>query len=250
MNKDNIEIYDDENFFNNYIELRNSKNNYNDLIEQPIVFDLIGDVTEKTVLDIGCGYGAMSIKIANNGAKEVLAIDVSKKMIEKGKLENPHKKITYKNLSAQKINTIEGSFDIIVSCLAIHYIEDFQKLFFDIACLLKKDGKFIFSMEHPMYTASKFSQQWIKNNDGNNNIIGFVTDHYGEEGVRNIEWLGKSVTKYHHKVETVINALIDAGLTLEKVIEPAPTKEMIQKVEKTARELHRPAYLIVKCRKT
>lgn len=248
MSKKNLAIYDDESFFNNYIDLRNAENNYNDLIEQPIVFELLGDITGKKVADIGCGYGAMTIKIANKGAREVLGIDVSEKMIEKGKCENAHDNITYKVLPAEELTTLDEKFDVIVSCLAIHYIEDFKKLFADVYSLLNPNGAFVFSMEHPMYTASKFSQQWIT--DPNSNIAtGFVTDHYGDEGVRNITWLGKNITKYHHKVDSVFNALIEAGFLFEKVIEPTPSEELIQKVPKTAHELHRPAYLILKCRK-
>lgn len=248
MSKKDIAIYDDESFFNNYIDLRNAENNYNDLIEQPIVFELLGNLEGKRVLDIGCGYGAMSIKIANKGASHVLGIDVSEKMIEKGTRDNPHPNVTYRVLSAEELLSIGNKFDVVVSCLALHYIENFEKLFADVSLLLNDGGEFVFSMEHPMYTASKFSQQWITDS-GSNAITGFVTDHYGEEGIRNITWLGKSVTKYHHKVDTVFNALISAGFVFEKVIEPAPSKDLIEKVPRTAHELHRPAYLIVRCRK-
>lgn len=248
MYNKNLAIYDDESFFNNYIDLRNAENNYNDLIEQPIVFELLGNIKGKRVMDIGCGYGAMTIKIARNGADKVLGIDVSEKMIEKGIRENAHANITYKVLSAEELCFIDEKFDVIVSCLAIHYIENFEKLFADVYNLLNATGELIFSMEHPMYTASKFSQQWIT--DPNSNIAtGFVTDHYGEEGVRNIDWLGKNITKYHHKVDTIFNALISAGFVFEKIIEPSPSKELIERVPKTVHELHRPAYLIVKCRK-
>ncbi|MBO5313239.1 MAG: class I SAM-dependent methyltransferase [Clostridia bacterium] len=248
MNEDKCAIYDDESFFNNYIDLRNAENNYNDLIEQPIVFQLLGDLTGKRVLDIGCGYGAMTIKIASKGARQVTGIDVSERMIEKGKRENPHPSITYKVLPAEELTSLEGRFDAVVSCLAIHYIEDFEKLFSDVYSLLNPDGEFIFSMEHPMYTASKVAQRWIC--EPNSEIAtGFVTDHYGEEGLRCIEWLGKKITKYHHKVDTVFNSLISAGFSFERVIEPSPSRELIEKVPKTAHELHRPAYLIVKCKR-
>lgn len=248
MSNKNIAIYDDENFFNNYIDLRNAENNYNDLIEQPIVFELLGDIKGKNVMDIGCGYGAMSIKIARNGANKVLGIDVSEKMIEKGICENSHPNITYRVLCAEQLGCIGGKFDVVVSCLAIHYIENFEKLFADVYGLLNDGGELIFSMEHPMYTASKFSQQWISD-PVSEVATGFVTDHYGEEGIRNITWLGKKITKYHHKIDTIFNALIGAGFVFEKVIEPSPSKELIKRVPKTAHELHRPAYLIVKCRK-
>lgn len=248
MQNSKTAIYDDETFFKNYIDLRNSQNNYNDLIEQPIILELLGDVKEKRVMDIGCGYGSMAIKIANRGARKVLGIDPSKKMIDKGINENSHKNIVYKVMPAEQLLSVNEQFDIIVSCLAIHYIENIEQLFNNISNLLYVKGEFIFSMEHPIYTASKYPQQWITDSD-DIIVTGFITDHYGEEGVRKINWLGKYITKYHHKTDSILNALINAGFIIQQVIEPSPSKELINKVPKTIHELHRPAYLIIKCRK-
>lgn len=247
MDTNEIAIYDDLSFFDNYIELRNAENNYNDLIEQPIVFDLVGDVKNKAVLDIGCGYGAMTVKLADAGAKSVVGLDVSEKMVSKAKVENQRDNIIYRILSAENLSELNESFDLVVSCLAIHYIEDFNKLFSDIYAHMNDNATLVFSMEHPMYTASKHKQKWELDNEGN--VSGFTTDHYGEEGVRNIEWLGKMITKYHHKTETVINALIRNGFVLEHIMEPTPSEALRQRVPKTIHELHRPAYLVVKCRK-
>lgn len=240
-------IYDDNSFFNNYLDLRNKKNNYNDLIEQPIVFSLLGDLHGKSALDIGCGYGAMTKKLIEAGATNALGIDVSENMISKAIAENTNPNIHYKVLNAEHLGRLNQKFDVIVSCLAIHYIENFAKLFSDIYNLLNDNGIFVFSMEHPTYTASIKSQEWIEDESGK--ATGFVMDHYGYEGERNIEWLGKAIKKYHHKTDTTINALIENKFILEKVIEPSPSEELMQKVPKTIHELHRPAYLIIKCHK-
>ena len=247
MNKFEPAIYDDKKFFDNYIDLRNAENNYNDLIEQPIVFDLVGDVSGKSVLDIGCGYGAMTVKLADAGASRAVGLDVSEMMVGKAKIENPRDNIEYKILSAEALDELGDSFDVIVSCLAIHYIEDLDKLFRDVYARLNKGGELVFSMEHPMYTASKSAQKWER--DENGAVIGFTTDNYGDEGVRHIEWLEKVITKYHHKTETVINALIKSGFILDRVLEPSPSEELMRRVPKTVHELHRPAYLVVKCHK-
>ena len=246
--KKDAAIYDDAAFFDNYIDLRKAANNYNDLIEQPIVFELLGDLYGKTVMDLGCGYGAMTTKIADSGAKSVLGIDISEKMIEKGIAENSRENVRYQVMPAEQILDVRQTFDLIVSCLAIHYIKDFENLFSNIFSLLNPGGSFVFSMEHPMYTASLYSQQWVTD-PVTDKVIGFVTDHYGEEGMRRIRWLGKEVTKYHHKTDTVLNALIHAGFILEKIIEPSPSDALMKAVPKTVHELHRPAYLIVKSKK-
>ena len=73
-------IYDDEEFFKGYSELREGIS-ANDLIEIPQFFDLIGDVKDKTILDIGCGAGGHDRKLIELGAKSVLGIDISTKII-------------------------------------------------------------------------------------------------------------------------------------------------------------------------
>ena len=50
-------IFDNEIFFNNYMELRNGGQNYNELLEQPAMRAHLPELADKSVLDLGCGYG-------------------------------------------------------------------------------------------------------------------------------------------------------------------------------------------------
>ena len=73
-------IYDNNEFFENYQKLRQNKGlTANDLIETPQLFELIGDVKDKEILDLGCGAGNNDRKLIEKGAKSVLGIDLSKK---------------------------------------------------------------------------------------------------------------------------------------------------------------------------
>lgn len=78
-------IYDNEKFFNQYEELRNEQKdkNANDLIEIPNFRKLMPNVANKSILDLGCGYGEDDKFYKEQGAKYVLGIDISEKMIEK-----------------------------------------------------------------------------------------------------------------------------------------------------------------------
>ena len=80
-------IYDNDDFFNNYQSMRNDKTipSANDLIEIPQLFELIGDVKGKKVLDLGCGDGWYDRKLIELGASSVLGIDLSTKMINEAK---------------------------------------------------------------------------------------------------------------------------------------------------------------------
>lgn len=50
-------IFDNPTFFDGYKALRDGECNANDLIEQPAMRKLIPDLSGKSVLDLGCGYG-------------------------------------------------------------------------------------------------------------------------------------------------------------------------------------------------
>ncbi len=240
----NHNMYQDTVFFNNYLNLRQENYNYNDLLEQPNIFAMLGDIKGKTVLDIGCGYGVMDSVLCKIGVKSILAIDVSEMMLEKARAENNCESIRYQQMDMHDISQIEEKFDIIISSLAFHYIFDFQNLFVDIYKLLNPKGVLVFSIEHPMFTASKNSQEWLRDNDGK--LRAYVSDSYTIEGERVLEWLDRPVPKYHHKMETIINGLINAGFTVDAMHEPTPTQRMIKDNPKMIREIHRPIYLIIR----
>ena len=50
-------IFDKENFFNGYRNLRRRDTCYNNRLEQPAMEEMLPDLKDKSVLDIGCGYG-------------------------------------------------------------------------------------------------------------------------------------------------------------------------------------------------
>ncbi|WP_434297717.1 class I SAM-dependent methyltransferase [Clostridium sporogenes] len=87
------------------MKLRNEKS-YNDLLEQPAINKLLPYVKSKTILDIGCGYGYNSLIFAQNGAKKVIGIDLSQKMLEVAKKESCHPCIEYRHMDMSELSTL------------------------------------------------------------------------------------------------------------------------------------------------
>ncbi len=173
-------IYDDEKFFNQYEELRNEQKdkNANDLIEIPNFRKLMPDVTNKSILDLGCGYGENDKFYKELGAKHVLGTDISEKMIEKANEINKIDGIEYKVIAMEDISSIDKKFDIIISSLAFHYIKDFDKLIKDCYKLLNKDGYLVFSQEHPFTTCIKFTENVKKGHTIiDNKYFGLFSDY-------------------------------------------------------------------------
>ena len=49
---------------------------------------------------------------------------------------------------------------MVVSNLALHYIEDLEQVFQKVHRTLKPEGIFLFNIEHPVFTAGQ-GQDWI-----------------------------------------------------------------------------------------
>ena len=225
-------LYDNEKFFNLYKELRNKSNSANNLEEKPELLSLLPDLKGKKVLDLGCGYGEWCKIYSEMGASYVAKSECSQ-----------FSNIEFGLLDMGKLDELNETFDIVVSSLAVHYVEDFEKLCKDVKKILNKDGIFLFSQEHPIFTATKKGVTW--QTDIDNVVKGMVVEDYPESGKRNVYWLVENVVKYHRTFSDIINALVKAGFHIMKVKEPTVSDEVIELNKSLARCKHVPDYLFV-----
>ena len=239
--------YDNAEFFEEYIKLREEKDNANVIEEAPALFSLINnDLSNKTILDLGCGFGQNTKLLTDRGASRVVGVDVSQKMLELAFKINNSDKVRYLCLDMNDINRINGKFDLVISSLAVHYVKDFKTLITNIYNLLNEGGEFVFSQEHPITLAPLNGKSWDYNEDGI--PTAFNLSNYQEPGERNIFWLTNNVIKYHRTISEIINTLIDCGFTIEKVLEPKPIRDY----EDNNRNIeckHKPHFLMIKCKK-
>jgi hypothetical protein len=68
---------------------------------------------------------------------------------------------------------------------------------------------------------------------------------YSVEGERRTDWFANGVVKYHRTLATTINALIDAGFTLRRLEEFAPSARQIAERPELASEVERPMFALV-----
>ena len=183
------------------------------------------------------------------GAKEVLGIDISEHMLKIALDNNKDKDIKYKLMAMEDIDKLEEKFDVVISSLAIHYVKDYDKLIKDIYNLLNKDGILIFSIDHPLRIANKF-EPWMKKNytEINGKWFLLVSD-YNREGVREKEWNGVMVQKYHRNFSSLINGLVKSGFKIDKILEPLPDKETIKIIPKYVNQYDRPYFLFIRAKK-
>ena len=120
--------YDNDVFFKKYSEMNRSTEGLAGAGEWSELQKLLPDFNGKHVLDLGCGYGWHCLYAAEHGAVSVLGTDISGKMLEAAEEKNPHDKIRYQKGAMEDLEFPEGSYDVVISSLAFHYIKDFSSL--------------------------------------------------------------------------------------------------------------------------
>lgn len=237
--------YDDPVFFKKYAEMTRSRLGLAGAGEWPALEKMLPPFKGKRVLDLGCGYGWHCKYAAEHGAKSVLGVDLSEKMQEIARQKNAAPQIAYCRGAMEDLVFSPASFDVVLSSLAFHYVRDFDALVQKIAAWLTPGGTFVFSVEHPTFTAYG-SQDWYY--DENGNILHFPVDRYFYEGQRDAVFLGEHVLKYHRTLTSYVGALLQNGFLLTDLKEPMPPAEMLD-LPGMLDEMRRPMMLLLRADK-
>lgn len=232
--------YDDETFFNKYAQMPRSREGLAGAGEWPTLQKMLPDFAGKTVLDLGCGYGWHCMYAAGRGAAEVVGVDVSERMLSVAEGKNEYKNVRYIRAAMEEAEFPAGSFDVVLSSLAVHYIADLPALFRRVNTFLKAGGAFVFSAEHPVYTACA-NADFIKSDAGD--PLYYPVDNYFYEGKRNCVFLGEPVVKYHRTLTSYFRALAESGFAVQDIAEPMPPEEM-RGLEEMRDEMRRPMMII------
>lgn len=234
-------VYDQSDFFASYMKRRGREDSPNNAIEGPIINELIGDYANKNLLDLGCGDASFGKELLENGAKHYVGVEGSKQMAVAAKenLSNMNGLVHLETMESFHFPVNE--FDIVTSRFAIHYIEDIQKLFHDVYHALKENGKFVFSVQHPLTTSSFVSKQ---SGDKRGN---WVVDDYFLDGERKEPWIDEVVVKYHRTIEQYFTALRKAGFSVLDLREGTPRREHFSSKEEFKRRQRIPVVLAFSC---
>lgn len=102
-------------------------------------------VSQKVVLDLGCGegYGAKMLKEA--GAKKVIGIDVDREVIGQANKNYSSTKVSFQTGDAQKLTFKDKSFDLVVSLELIEHLPDYRRYLKEVRRVLKPGGVFVLS---------------------------------------------------------------------------------------------------------
>lgn len=234
--------YDNEKFFEKYAQMDRSKKGLTAAGEWETLKRMLPDFRGKRLLDLGCGYGWHCMYAMEHGASSAVGIDISHKMLAIAKEKTKFSNVEYLCVPMEDMDFQSGSFDVVLSSLALHYIENFDGIVKKVRAILKTGGAFVFSVEHPVFTALG-TQDWYRDSRGD--ILHYPVDHYFYEGKRTAHFLGEDVVKYHKTLTTYLNGLLINGFEIREVVEPQPSQALLDSVPGMKDELRRPMMMIV-----
>jgi len=234
--------YDDSDFFANYSRMPRSVGGLNAAGEWQELRAMLPELHDKRVLDLGCGFGWHCRYAREQQARSVVGVDLSENMLERARAMTDDPGIKYMRMAIEDIDFHAGEFDVVISSLALHYIERLDILCRRIYHALAPGGAFVLSVEHPVFTALA-SQDWHYGPQGEK--LHWPVDGYHQEGSRQARFLDHDVIKYHRTVATYMNTLIGSGFSIRSVSEPKPTEEMLETNPDMRDEMRRPIFLMM-----
>ncbi len=208
----------------------------------PVLLKAVGDCRGKHVLDLGCGNGYLSRRLARQGA-EVTAVDASPKMIKNAKARGRGSAVRYVCSSANQLRDVPNSkFDIVFANMSLMDISDAEGAVGEAARVLKKGGRFVVSISHPCFDVLSNSG-WVAEKALANPLAVYrkvrgYREPFSEMVPWNIGDGSKGYTVgYHRPLNWYARVLHSKGLAITALEEPEPTREFIEREQEQQGDL-------------
>jgi SAM-dependent methyltransferase len=216
----------------------NDERGVNACYERPATIGLLGDVRGRRVLDAGCGPGALSRWLADQGAI-VTAIDVSPEMVRIARDRLGDSATVIRADLARPLDfAASASTDLIVSSLALHYLENWDAPLAEFRRILTPGGAVVFSTHHP-------AADWQTHS---------ADDYFAAIRVSETWYLGAEqpyeVTFWRRPLTAMTSAISRAGFVIDRLEEPSPLPELQEREPAVYRRLTTtPAFLFFRLTK-
>lgn len=115
-----------------------------DEVETKLAFRMLKPKKGMKVLDVGCGTGNFSIKLAKMGC-DVVGIDLSEEMLKiaKDKAKKEELAIAFHNMDVYHLDFPDNEFDAVFSMAAFEFIKDPNRAYGEMYRVLKPGGQML-----------------------------------------------------------------------------------------------------------
>lgn len=233
---------------------------YRDALNTPAFLAMLPPIAGQEGIDIGCGEGSNTRKLAGHGAR-MRAVDIAPTFIAhaKAKEDEAPLGITYQVGDGMALPFPDASFDFATSFMALMDMPDQDLALREVARILRPGGFFQFSILHPC-----FVPPYRRNvRDASGKVTTLELGRYFDETDGDVEtwWFSTvppeerekvppfQVPRFHRTLSAWVDFVVGAGLMLEKLGEPRATVEVAEAEPVVADTRVAPIFLHVRCRK-
>jgi SAM-dependent methyltransferase len=176
---------------------------------------LLGDVSGRRVLEIGCGSAPCARWLRRAGA-DVVAFDISAGMLSRAAELNRSTGIAVPLMQADAgaLPFADGSVDVACSAFGgLPFVADVEGALVEVARVLRPGGRFVASVNHPM--------RWPFPDSPDPEDLRVVSSYFDRRPYVETDGEGRTVYVEHHRtVGDWVRAVVGAGLVLEDLVEP------------------------------
>jgi SAM-dependent methyltransferase len=183
----------------------------------PIVLDVLAG--RDRVLDIGTGEGQIARRLIATDADQVIGVDPTASQVVEAVTRGGGP--AYARAAADALPFRSNSFDGALACLVYEHIEAMEAALAETARVLRPGGRFALLLNHPLLQtpgSGWIDDQWLDPPESYWRVGAYLHETSTIEEVQK----GVFIPFVHRPLSRYLNAMVDAGLSLSRMLEPAP----------------------------
>jgi SAM-dependent methyltransferase len=201
-----------------------------------------------SVLEVGTGEGQVARRAVGAAADGALVagVDLAANQVDEAVRRGGG--VRYARAGATALPFADASFGAVVACLVFEHLDDLDTAIGEIARVLEPGGRFVFFLNHPLLQTP--DSGWIDDQ------ILDPPEQYWRVGAYLVEQAtvetvskGVRIRFVHRPLSRYVNALVEHGLVLEHMAEPAPPPGFLARAPEYQQAASIPRLLLLVCRR-
>lgn len=233
---------------------------YRDALNTPAFLAVLPPIDGLEGLDIGCGEGSNTRKLAERGAR-MRAVDIAPTFIAHARQREAEAPlgIDYRVGDGMALPFADASFDFATSFMALMDMPDQHLAFREVARILRPGGFFQFSILHPCFVPPY--RRNVRDEHGRPRALEVGRYFDSVDGEVETWWFSTvpkeerekvppfRVPRFHRTLSTWVDFIVQAGLAIEKFAEPRADTETAESEPEVADTRVAPIFLHIRARK-
>jgi malonyl-CoA O-methyltransferase len=205
--------------YDRWAEIYDDEQNPLIALEEPEVDRLLGDVAGLDVVDVGCGTGRHTLRLAARGA-DVVGVDFSDGMLERARRKEGAEGVRWvvHDVTQPPLPLQDASFDRVLCALVVDHIADLAGFLAELRRLARPHGRVLVTVMHPAMMLKGIQARFH--------------DPVSGQDTR--------PESHANRIADYVNAALAAGLTIAGVGEQDVDEDLAARVPRAEKYLHWP----------